>query len=209
MELWKGKVPEDRLFIVDDASDEIYSVADFRFNERAGIPKAKNKSLEIAMNSGADHIFLVDDDVFPLIDGWYMHYVCSGVAHLSYTFKESYQGVAERPDPQLIDGFRIWEMTNGCMMYFTRECIEKAGGFDERFGMGVYEHADLTRRIYNLGLTPYPNMDINYSEFLIGSLDKQNAVQRSFSLKERGDQLVSGYKLYNDKGNDTTFIPYF
>lgn len=207
--LWEGKIPGfAKMFIVDDASDEVYCDADYRFTERAGIPKAKNKSLELAWKSGADHIFLVDDDVFPLVADWYRYYTESGIEHLSFSFKEAYEGVGERPDPELIDGFKIWEMTNGCFLYFTRDCIQIAGGFDERFGLGVYEHADLTRRIFNIGLTPHPNMDINCSEFVVGSFDKNRLVKRSFSIKERGQQLVSGYELYNKKKFDTVFIPF-
>lgn len=53
---WERFIPENtKVFIVDDNSDPFYTESDYYFTERAGIPKAKNKSLELAYNSGAEH----------------------------------------------------------------------------------------------------------------------------------------------------------
>lgn len=199
------------MFIVDDASDRVYCQANHRFEERVGIPRAKNKSLELAYNSGAKHIFLFDDDIAPINRYWIEPYVYSGINHLSYTFKGAYNMVPEKPDPEVVEipgkgRFSVWASTNGCMLYFTRECIEVAGGFDEGFGLGVYEHADLTRRIYNMGLTPYINMDVNWVEKPFYSLDETGEVERTFTEKERDEQLIKGYTRYNNKKNDIEYI---
>src|SRR5690606_13367573 len=75
-------------FYVDDASDNIYLEGKnvYRFTERVGIPSAKNKSLELAMDWGADHIFLADDDVYPISTDAITPYIEAGQHHLCYTF---------------------------------------------------------------------------------------------------------------------------
>lgn len=195
------------LLVVDDCSDENYANAHYRFEKRVGIPRVKNKCLELAMNTGANHIFLFDDDIFPIIDGWEKPYIESGINHLSYNFNEPYLGVNQRQS-KIIDGFKVSSIPNGCMLYFTRHCIEQIGGFDEGFGMGCYEHTDLTRRIYNAGLTPFKNMDVIGSDKLFHSMDRHQEVQRNFSTEERSNQLMRGSQLFNEKANDKSFISY-
>ena len=103
---------EYQLAVVDDASNEIYYDADFRFNERAGIPAVKNKCLEL---SKYDHIFLFDDDTFPITDEWYLPYINSGKEHLCYTFL---------PYFKMEGNFKYHNLGNGCMMYVTRKCVD-------------------------------------------------------------------------------------
>ena len=50
--------PNAEVFVVDDASNPLYyPVADLCFTKRQGIPAVKNKCLELAMESGASHVF--------------------------------------------------------------------------------------------------------------------------------------------------------
>lgn len=206
---WNEFLPSDaKIFVVDDNSEPIYADSDFYFPERVGIPKAKNKSLQLAYESGAEHIFLVDDDIYPIVKGWELPYINSGANHLCYTFTEPYGNIPERRQPKRMGGFNSHLLPNGCMMYFTRECVEKAGGFDERFGMGKYEHLDLTRRIYNLGLIPYPNIDIIGSNKLFHSMDKSREVQRTIGVAEAKELTNSGNALFNQKRRDKKFIEF-
>lgn len=171
------------LFIVDDASECPYIGADFTFNERAGISKVKNKCLELAYNTGCQNIFLFDDDTFPIKQGWHEAYINSGAHHLSYSFSKPI-----RQD----DKFKYHHYPNGCMLYFTRKCIDTVGGFDTQFS-NKYEHTELSRRIYNAGLTAHPAMDIIGSSEYIYCMDQDNAIQRSFSDKEMKQSLKDGY----------------
>lgn len=200
-EFWVKFLPSrSQIFVVDDASKPEYTNADYRFKKRAGIPKVKNKCLELAMKSGAKHIFLVDDDTFPIVDGWEKPYINSGINHLSYSFDKYNPGTGERKPPKIVDDkYKLFEYPNGCLLYFTRECIEKAGGFDERFGMGCYEHTDLTRRIFKMGLTPYNNMDVVGSEKLFHAMDEHEEVERTFDKKERDQLLKDGRGLFRAK----------
>lgn len=206
---WERFIPENtKVFIVDDNSDPFYTESDYYFTERAGIPKAKNKSLELAYNSGAEHIFLADDDIYPIVQGWELPYINSGVNHLCFTFTESYKGVPQRRPPKRIGKFNSHKLPNGCLLYFSRKCVEVAGGFDERFGLGKYEHLDLTRRIYNLGLIPHPNIDVIGSNKLFHSMDKSGEVERTFNAETCKRLIKENNRLFNQKAKDSTFIPF-
>src|SRR5690606_10124331 len=62
-EMRKHLPPGAKLVVVDDASKEPVAEADYRFEENAGIARAKNKCLELL--DGCEHIFLFDDDCYP------------------------------------------------------------------------------------------------------------------------------------------------
>ena len=187
---------EYQLIVVDDASEEPYCNADFRFEQRSGIPAAKNKCLELCEH---DHIFLLDDDTHPIADDWYLPYINSGKNHLCYTFLHKYK---EK------DGFTYHQLGNGCMMYFTRKCLEVVGGFDWNFGLGKYEHVNLSRRIFNTGLTEAPFMDVVGSGGLLYCMDQSGEVERSFTPEEMREQLDSGREYHRKRLNSDYFIDY-
>lgn len=185
-----------QLIVVDDASDEPYCNADHRFEQRAGIPAAKNKCLELCEH---DHIFLLDDDTYPIADDWWRPYVESEKNHLCYTFLQKYK---EK------DGFTYHQLGNGCMLYLTRKCLDVVGGFDWNFGLGKYEHVNLSRRIFNAGLTEAPFMDVVGSGRLLYCMDQGGEVERSFTAKEMREQLNNGREYHRKKLNSTYYVDY-
>ncbi|MDT5047337.1 MAG: hypothetical protein QOG75_3211, partial [Mycobacterium sp.] len=68
------------VFIVDDASDppaatmtpEMDKHNWVRFNDNVGIPRAKNKCIELCMQTTANHFFLLDDDCYPMVENWWV-----------------------------------------------------------------------------------------------------------------------------------------
>lgn len=187
---------EYELIVVDDASDTIYCDADYRFNERVGIPAAKNKCLELAQY---DHIFLFDDDTYPIADGWYLPYINSGKEHLCYTFLAKHK---------VKKGFKYHTLGNGCMLYVTRKCIDTVGGFDWNYGLGKYEHVDFSRRIHNAGLTESVFMDIENSSELLYCMDQKKEVERSFSREEMRMLLKNGEKHFQKSRKSKEYIGY-
>lgn len=185
-----------QLIVVDDSSEEPYCNADYRFEQRTGIPAAKNKCLELAKY---DHVFLFDDDTCPIADEWYLPYISSGKEHLCFTFLTAYKRK---------DGFKYHTLGNGCMMYLTRKCIDTVGGFDWNYGLGKYEHVDFSRRIHNAGLTESVFMDIDNSHELLYCMDQKKEVQRSFTPIEMRTLLKSGEKHFQKSRNSKEFIPY-
>ncbi len=208
-EHWLNRIPNNaRLFVVDDNSDSVYFNADYRFNKRAGIPKAKNKCLELAFNWGADHIFLSDDDCYPISDKWYIPYIASGVNHLCFTFTSGWNGMPSWKDGR-VKGSLVYHILGcGCMMYFTRKCLEVIGGFDETFGLGKYEHTNISRRIFNAGLIDAPFMDVIGSDKLFHSMDQHGEIERSFTDKEQKDLLRENAEYSISKINSSEYIPF-
>lgn len=187
---------EYELIVIDDASDKSYCKATYRFDERVGIPAVKNKCLELAKY---DHIFLFDDDTYPIAENWYLPYINSGKEHLCYTFLAKHKAK---------DGFKYHTLGNGCMLYVTRKCIDTVGGFDWNYGLGKYEHVDFSRRIHNAGLTESVFMDIENSHELLYCMDQKKEVQRSFTPVEMRMLLKSGGKHFQKSRNSKEFIPY-
>ena len=187
---------EYQLVAVDDASEIPYCNASYRFSERAGIPAAKNKCLELAKY---DHIFLFDDDTYPIRDEWYLPYINSGKEHLCYTFLTAFKRK---------DGFSYHTLGNGCMLYVTRKCIDTIGGFDWSYGLGKYEHVDFSRRIHNAGLTESIFMDVEGSDKLLYCMDQKKEIQRSFDKAEMRTLLRSGGVHFRKNRNSKELIPY-
>lgn len=185
---------EYQLIIVDDASDVVYCNATYRFENRSGIPASKNKCLELAKY---DHIFLFDDDTYPIADNWYLPYINSGKEHLCFTFLTAFKRK---------EGFKYHTLGNGCMLYVTRKCIDTIGGFDWNYGLGKYEHVDFSRRIHNAGLTESVFMDVIGSGQLLYCMDQKKEIQRSFTSREMTTLLSSGAKRFAQNRKSKEYI---
>lgn len=180
-----GKFRPDRsmLFVVDDASDSPVRVGGYfhRFENNVGIPRAKNKCLELAYNSGADHIFLFDDDCYPIAHNWWRPYVEHKESHLMYQFKLPGRGANDMKELYRDEATIAYSHTRGAMIYVERKVLEVVGGMDVEFGLGRYEHTDWTNRIHNADLTTYRAMDVPESNKLIYCLDQDSKVESSIS----------------------------
>jgi len=184
------------LIIVDDASDVPYCDATYRFESRSGIPAVKNKCLELAKY---DHIFLFDDDTYPIADEWYLPYINSGKEHLCFTFLTAFKRK---------EHFKYHTLGNGCMLYVTRKCIDTIGGFDWNYGLGKYEHVDFSRRIFNAGLTESIFMDVENSLNLLYCMDQKREIVRSFDKVEMRTLLHSGGIHFRKNRNSKEYIEY-
>lgn len=160
------------LIVVDDASEIPFKGADYRFDINVGIAKAKNMCLELLYDAGCTHIFLYDDDTYPIVKDWHLPYLNSGINHLCMTFPTFKDGsYSWRKVIAKKDGLIQFHEPCGMMLYFTRICLDKVGGMDEDYGRWGYEHPGLSMRIHNAGLTPKPFLDVENSHLLIYSKD--------------------------------------
>ncbi|MDY0197619.1 MAG: glycosyltransferase [Tenuifilaceae bacterium] len=178
--------PYSKIVVVDDNSDlyeknnnieicEKYS-ADYYYNfDRKGIAKTKNVC--ISRLKDCDYIFLLDDDCFPKQHGWDNYYINiyeeTGIEHMLWMQPEVQEHL------QLIETVGNINKFSNCMgvlMFFTKNAIEQLGGFDPRFNIYGFEHAQLSKRANDAGLMnnigPYVapkdcsnyiySMDMNY-----------------------------------------------
>lgn len=133
--------------------------------ERKGIAYRKNECLKELKD--CDYIFLFDDDCLVLKEGWAEFFIeaskASGQQHFNYlhetpTIKFIKQACYQKHPPKLppvMFDICIREYNNcaGCMMFLTKEVIEKVGGYGE-YGIYGMEHAGYSQRINMAGLTP-------------------------------------------------------
>lgn len=187
--------PNSKIVIVDDGSAIPIVGSTFRFEENQGAPIAKNKCLELL--DGCDEIFLFDDDLEVLKDGWEIPYIESKEPHLNFTF--AYNSFEKY-------GHKVCDNPNGCMIYFNRSAIDKVGGFDTQFEKYGYWHGSMSCRIYNAGLTSFPFMDVIGSEKLFKSLDEKKEVKSA--TKNKSKYLRKNKQRYFEQIGSSDYKPY-
>lgn len=163
-----------------------------------GISKAKNMCL--ALLDDCEHIFLFDDDCYPIVENWFMPYINSKELHLSYTFGR-----------KIINQSGIlteYELPCGCMLYLNKICLDIIGGFDTDFEEYSYEHVNYSQRAYNAELTSAKYLDVTDSYKLIHSMDKHREVLSSLSQTERGAGIQKNRNLFMSKRNSQEWKPY-
>jgi glycosyltransferase involved in cell wall biosynthesis len=203
-------LPKDAvLIVVDDASTEPVKNATYRFEQNAGIARAKNKCLELAEAAGAEHIFLFDSDCYPIQDGWEKPYLESQEPHLMYIFKDFVGGGLNDCKELYRDSKLVaYSHPRGCMLYFDKSILGQVGGMDVRYGRWGNEHVDLSNRIYNKGLTSFRYADVVDSNKLIRSLDEQQKVPGTVGRQERQELLAKSKALVEESKTAEHYCEY-
>jgi len=200
--------PNAKIVVVDDASTTPFLGATFRFENNVGISRAKNKCLELL--DGCEHIFLFDDDCYPLVENWWKPYVDSPEPHLMYLFYKFSNGlICEKAHVIYDDSYlRAESHPRGCMLYFERRVLDVVGGFDTEFEVWGNEHVELSNRIFNAGLTTFKFADVSESHDLIYSADEYNEIQRTLDVKTREKYLEKNKELLKQKINNKGYCEY-
>jgi len=177
---WRRWLPPNSvLVVVDDASDVPLRgetmllphgcVVRLIFNPyRKGVAATKNLGIAALMDAGCDHLFLVDDDVFPVSDRWWRPYVDSPEPHLSFQRPEK-SGSGD--DLHFAVGF-----PRGYMLYAERRVIDAVGGMDPAYGAWGGEHVEWQMRIHDAGLTRWPYADVRGSGALWNAITTRSTV---------------------------------
>lgn len=198
--------PGARIVVVDDASRAPVAGATYRFAEQAGIARAKNKCLELLADCA--HIFLFDDDAYPLREGWWRPYVESPEPHLMRIFADFATGRKLLND--IAEIYRDSEHVaftgpRGVMLYLERHVLDVVGGMDPGFGLWGWEHGDLSNRIHAAGLTTWRFADVVDSDQLIHSLDEHQAVKRSVPKDVRDDHAPPNVRRYHEQRHEPAY----
>lgn len=202
--------------VVDDGSTDPAKVPDdvtlIRHDTPQGIIYAKNRCIEHLMASGCDHLFLFDDDAFPVAGNWHLPYIESPEPVLSYIFQNWANG---RPigDAKAIggDGKHIaYSHTRGCMIYVHRSAVKRIGGFDPAFGFAMEQDVEYLDRAFHAGLTSWRFADVANSDLLIDSLDRQQSVSSSLTPVQRRDNLVKNQEIVKQRRKQrfSDYVPY-
>ncbi|MDU1652727.1 MAG: glycosyltransferase family 2 protein [Leclercia adecarboxylata] len=204
------------LVVIDDGSKPAAVAPDgvqlLRHESSLGIVASKNASLTALIDAGCEHLFLWDDDAWPISDNWHLPYIESPEPHLAYQFldlagrnKLNDIAVLYRDDKHI-----AYTGQRGVMLYFHRSAIDKVGGFDPIYCRGMYEHPDLALRIHNAGLSTWAFADVAGSEKLIHSMDEHEEGSRSIPRPERESLAKANAIIYSARRDSgyTAYVPY-
>lgn len=212
----RGHTPGAEIVVVDDASKIPVPQATWRFDAQAGIARAKNKCLEILMaQPGIEHLFILDDDIYPTADGWITPYVESAEPHLCYLFKDPDHRGRKLATPVTVydDGATYaYGHPRGCLLYLHRSVVERVGGMRPQFGIWGNEHVEYSLRINAAGLTTNAFQDVCGSSQYLYSLDERAAENPTFSrgvdAKTRTTELARNDALLEMYRGTTDYVEY-
>lgn len=194
------------LIVVDDGSSHplqpIDGVTVYRNNTAKGISHAKNKCIELLMDAGCDHLFLFDDDCWPVVNGWEKQYIESPEPHLAH----SWNLVKLWEDSQ----HTAFHACGGTVLYYERHVIDKVGGMRHIFGKYGCEHVNLSDRIHNNGLTTWRYADVTGSEKLFYECDRheRNTHKTAANQVDLQHNATKGRELWMTMLDDKSFAPY-
>lgn len=203
------------IVVVDDGSKQPVAVDNphitlVRHEVPQGIPAAKNRCIEELMRFEVPHLFLLDDDTAPATEDWWQPYAQSPEHHLQYCWTHFANGKAVPNMDVLHQDSHItaygWSM--GCVLYVSRQAVERIGGMRPEFGLGMEEHAEWSRRIWNAGLTTYVHQDITNSKGLFQAADETQSVPRSFSTADRNSLMERNVALREKYWGTTDYVEY-
>lgn len=161
---WRANLPPDAvLAVVDDASDPpadlSHADTSHRFDTNMGVAVAKNRCLELLVDSGVRHVFLADDDTRPVTPDWWEPYVASPEPHLMYQplgLPSHWRITPTGGD----DNHVAFDKPRGCLIYIDTNVLPVVGGMSVAFGKHGAEHGNWSDRIHTAGLTTWPYADV-------------------------------------------------
>lgn len=140
---------EDVIYIADDNKN------------RKGIAFRTNECLRELLKQGCDYFFILNDDCFPIKKGWEQYFIDASIqsGHHHFQFMKHSADtkiLGQAKDLELENGIGVnmFDNTNGCFLFMTRECVELVGGFNPEYFYG-FEHANYSDRIHKMGLTKW------------------------------------------------------
>lgn len=204
----RALTPDAVIAVVDDASDQRVGLpegADIskRFDQNVGIARAKNACLERLDH--CDHIFLFDDDAYPLCEDWWRPYIESSEPHLMRIFPDL-AGRRKLNDITKLyenDEHVAWSGPRGMMLYIdARKVLPVVGGMDPVYGLWGYEHGDWSNRIHHAGLTSWRYADVVGGEHLIHSMDEHEEIDRSVAVGDRRVLASQNVRIHNTRRDE-------
>jgi len=215
---WTQHLPEGAaLVVVDDHSEQPFTsdgVTVIRHEARRGIAATKNSGIAALMDRGVEHLFLADDDTWPITGDWWRPYVESDEKYFTYCWTHFAKDGA--PVPKMKSVYRdsklvAYQWSMGCLQYVHRDVINTVGGVNPAFGLAFEEHAEWANRIHNAGFTSFIHQDHPDMKGRIYAGDEHYAVQRSFAMQSRSwkQRLIDKNTALRESLKDSTqFVEY-
>lgn len=217
---WQKHLPDDAaLAVVDDASDDpvrdIPGVTMIRHEYRCGVSMSKNRCLAELMDLGCTDMFLSDDDVHPVVDGWWEPYVKSPEKHLMLGWPHTSSAAQDNTGwpPRIVDGDGLhdaYSFPRGVMLYVHRDVVDKVGGMNTAHGAFSGEHVEYSGRVHAAGLTRWAFGDVKDSGALWYAKDKEvgNFTGSTVPLSERRRLHKANGMHWDRRWDGWPFFPY-
>lgn len=165
-----------------------------------GVATTKNRGIAALMDTGCEHLFLADDDVWPVAPQWWQPYVSDPQPHLMHCWGRR----------RLItdDGhYTVWSWPRGVILYTERRVIDKVGGMRPEFGRWGGEHAEWSKRIHNTGLTTHRFADLTACRRGVWHCEDYKRSTPSSVSQDVRDQSTR-HELYRRFAGSTDFVDY-
>lgn len=205
--------PGAYIVVVDDASKKPVTVPEgvdlVRLDENRGVAGAKNACLAALMKAGVEHLFLFDDDAYPVKSNWWEPYVESPEPHLMAIFDKPKGATKRQVETLYEDDQHIhFHATRGYALYVERRVVERVGGMDPGFGKWGWEHASWSDRIHAAGFTTSRYMDVKGSQDLIFSMDQQEEITSTATDDAKRFSQGPGLELRMESRNSDKYVEY-
>lgn len=179
------------IFVNDDSMD------------KEGVAKSKNNCLRALKD--CDYIFLLDDDVKIIRDGWIEYCIEMsnqyGMQHQLLLNERFHRLVKESPK------FKYFDDCGGVFMFLTKWVLKEVGAFNEDFEKWGLEHAEYSLRIQKAFSYPYKYcMPKDLPEYIY-SEDYSNPNHQSSITNEEKNLLFRKNFPKFAKGIDKIYIP--
>ena len=182
-----------------------------------GVGACKNMILKKMLDDGCQHLFLVEDDIQVKVIEVFKAYVDTALAfnlqHL--IFGAVYTPPSWELDPIIATftnedkAIDLYGNLHGGFVYFSRECIQYAGLFDEQY-VNAVEHIDHTYRICMMQMyTPFwAFADIHYSRKYLEDLQPSSPSTINDRSELQRQRMAFGFNLFYKKyGKQIIQIP--
>lgn len=167
-----------------------------------GVAATKNRGIAALMDAGCEHLFLADDDMWPVSDRWRL-YIEDPQPHLMHCWGKR-RLIAD-------DGYyTTWLHPRGVLLYVHRTVIERVGGMRLDFGpRGGGEHAEFSTRVHNAGLTTHRYQDLSSAKQGIWHCaDYQRSVPSTIGSYQLEQTKAHRHELYRKYRHSTDYVNY-
>jgi len=154
-----------KIVVVNDGGERL-GIEEEVWIEHSGVANAKNECLR--QLSDCDHVFLLDDDIYPIHKEWQQAYLKAHTEHKQDVLL--WMTIRNGLDKNL-GTISTYKRIQGVLFSLTRKAIEVAGGFNTEYGLYGYTDFGYADRCKNLGLMPNGYCSINNADQYLFSLD--------------------------------------
>ena len=221
----------DELVIINDGKPlnniELFTGEIIVNEKNLGVAKSKNSALKHLIKKKCNYFFLIEEDMIIKSPTVFTQYIqahkVSGIHHFNYgpgspfNRKQTIQQYdlhnrhlldeKSQPNPKLVVSYQnnidiaLYEHTVAMFSFFTKEVLQKVGGFPEEYDR-CWEHVDHTYQIIKAGYHPpfWWFADLANSHELME--EAPNAIQNSSIATDKQDwmdRVMKGREIYKEK----------